>query len=61
MLLQAAESLAEVAFQHASDPAFQSPYTIEALKQGFDIPLWEKLWTSSFQNGSFVIGKLTVC
>lgn len=43
LAMQAAAALAELASQHANDPDFESPYTEEALQEGFDIPIWEKV------------------
>ena len=42
-MLQAAAALAQLASDHAHDPQFDSPYTIEAAQEGFDIPIWEKV------------------
>lgn len=58
--LQAAGLIAELARQHANDQSFKSPYTQEALKQGYDVPWWEKLTTASFADGKFELGTLTV-
>lgn len=57
---QAAGAIAELARMHATDQKFKSPYTREALKQGFDVPWWEKITTASFDDGKFQLGTLTV-
>lgn len=58
--MQAAGAVAELARQHANDQTFKSPYTQEALKQGYDVPWWEKIKTASFADGKFELGTLTV-
>ena len=58
--MQAAGAIAELARQHANDKNFKSPYTQEALKQGYDVPWWEKIKSASFADGKFELGTLTV-
>jgi protein phosphatase PTC7 len=55
----AAIALAKLARERASDPLFESPYTREALKQGFDIPWDKKLAGARFVNGKVELAKLT--
>ncbi|PSC71030.1 serine threonine phosphatase [Micractinium conductrix] len=55
---QAAAAMAELASQNAADPDFESPYSREALEEGYDLPWWEKLTTSKFKDGKFELGKL---
>ncbi|KAK9815581.1 hypothetical protein WJX72_006209 [[Myrmecia] bisecta] len=57
-LQQAAEALAQLASTHSQDPNYESPYTQEALKQGFDLPWWEKVMNTKLDMGKFEIGKL---
>ncbi|KAL4452019.1 hypothetical protein ABPG75_007681 [Micractinium tetrahymenae] len=54
----AAAAMAELARRNSEDPDFESPYTQEALEEGLDIPIWEKLMTASFKDGKFQLGKL---
>lgn len=55
----AAEMLATTARKHAADNDFASPYTREAISQGFDLPWWEKLLGASYRNGKFQLKQLT--
>jgi protein phosphatase PTC7 len=55
----AADHLAMMARQHAADPDYLSPYSKEALQQGFDLPWWEKLLGAGFKNGKFSLKQLT--
>lgn len=41
--------MADLARRNSEDPEFESPYTREALEEGLDIPIWEKLMTASFK------------
>ncbi|KAL6764776.1 serine/threonine protein phosphatase [Haematococcus lacustris] len=56
---RAADSIAVLARQHASDDDFPSPYTREALSQGIDLPWWEKLVGASFKSGRLQLKQLT--
>ncbi len=58
--MQAAAAIAQLARQHAQDEKFKSPYTQEALKQGYDVPWLEKLSRMSFEDGKIQLGTLTV-
>ncbi len=58
--MQAAGAIAELARQHATDAKFKSPYTQEALKQGYDVPFWEKVLTATFEDGKLELGSLKV-
>eukprot|EP01025_Chloroclados_australasicus_P030696 TRINITY_DN3087_c0_g1_i4.p1 TRINITY_DN3087_c0_g1~~TRINITY_DN3087_c0_g1_i4.p1 ORF type:complete len:439 (+),score=59.54 TRINITY_DN3087_c0_g1_i4:116-1318(+) len=40
------------------DPDFASPYIIDALNEGIDLPWWEKLIGASFKNGSFQLKQM---
>jgi protein phosphatase PTC7 len=54
----AATTLASLAARHALDPEYESPYSVEASKEGIDIPIWEKLSKFSFNNGKIELGKV---
>lgn len=54
-----AKTICVLARKHASDPDFASPYTREALSQGYDLPWWDKLFGASFKNGRFQLRQLT--
>ena len=58
--MQAAAAIAQLARQHAQDENFKSPYTREALKQGYDVPWVEKISNISFVDGKLQLGTLTV-
>lgn len=60
MPLQAAEQIAQAAQAHAEDDNFESPYSRAALRQGLDLPWWQKLVTATFKNGRFELGRLKV-
>lgn len=47
----AATALAALASKHAGDPEYMSPYTIEAVEQGQDLPVWEKMLGKKRQGG----------
>ncbi|KAH6556520.1 hypothetical protein KP509_1Z173900 [Ceratopteris richardii] len=38
-----ASALASLASKHSRDPKYESPYSQEAILQGYDLPLWRKL------------------
>ena len=59
--MQAAGAIVALAQQHAQDAKFMSPYIVEASRQGFELSLWEKLTSSSFEDGEFRLGTLRVC
>lgn len=54
-----AKAICQLARKHASDPDFPSPYTREALAQGYDLPWWEKVFGAGFRNGRFQFKQLT--
>ena len=58
--MQAAAAIAQLARQHAQDEKFKSPYTLEALKQGYDVPWLEKISNISIVDGKLQLGTLTV-
>ncbi|KAI8465998.1 MAG: phosphatase 2C-like domain-containing protein [Monoraphidium minutum] len=55
----AADSIAGMARAHACDPEFPSPYTREALQQGYDLSLFEKLRRLTWRDGRVRLGRLT--
>lgn len=58
---QAASSIANAASHNAHDEKYSSPYTKEALKQGMDIPWWEKVLGTRMKDGRPQLAKLQVC
>lgn len=60
IVVQAAQRMAEAASAHANDDTYESPYTQEALKRGFDIPWWQKVLGTRFTNGSLQLASLRV-
>ena len=57
---QAADTIAGAAEGHAHDDEFDSPYIKEALRQGMDISIWDKLKGIKFRGGKLQLGRLTV-
>lgn len=57
---QAADAIAGAAEGHAHDDEFDSPYIQEALRQGMDISIWDKLKGIKFRGGRLQLGRLTV-
>ena len=57
---QAADAIAGAAEGHAHDDEFDSPYVKEALRQGMDITIWDKLKGIKFRGGRLQLGRLTV-
>jgi len=43
----------------AEDPEFESPYILQALQQGMDLPWWEKLANTRVKDGKLQIGRLS--
>eukprot|EP00884_Botryococcus_braunii_P010661 jgi/Botrbrau1/19597/Bobra.0035s0075.1 len=54
----AARQVAELAHSRAQDPTYRSPYSQEAVKNGYDLPWWEKLRNVSLQDGKIELGQL---
>ncbi|XP_077233066.1 protein phosphatase 2C family protein [Tasmannia lanceolata] len=48
---EAAKALADLANNHSRDFYFDSPYSIEARSQGFDIPMWKKILGQKLTGG----------
>lgn len=57
-----ADAIAAAARRNAADDTYESPYTVEALRQGMDLSWWEKLKGVRFapKGGGFKLGKLQV-
>lgn len=58
-LQRAADAIAGAAEGHAHDDEFDSPYIQEALRQGMDISIWDKLKGIKFRGGRLQLGRLT--
>ncbi len=48
------------ASNNAFDDQYPSPYTVEAVRQGMDLPWWEKLLGARFKDGKFQLARLKV-
>ncbi len=59
--MQAALQIANAASTNAYDDQYPSPYTVEALRQGMDLPWWQKLLGGRFRDGKFQLARLQVC
>ena len=59
--MQAAARIAEAASGHANDDDFESPYSKQALRQGFDLPWWTKLLGTRLVDGRLQLARLKVC
>ncbi len=59
--MQAALQIANAASTNAYDDQYPSPYTVEALRQGMDLPWWQKLLGARFKDGKFQLARLQVC
>ncbi|KAL0047610.1 hypothetical protein WJX82_007709 [Trebouxia sp. C0006] len=55
---QAALQIANAASTNAYDDQYPSPYTVEALRQGMDLPWWQKLLGARFKDGKFQLARL---
>ena len=61
VVVQAALQIASAASNNAFDDQYPSPYTVEAVRQGMDLPWWEKLLGARFRDGRLQLARLTVC
>lgn len=59
--VQAALQIANAASTNAYDDQYPSPYTVEAVRQGMDLPWWQKLLGARFKDGKFQLARLQVC
>ncbi|DBA72128.1 TPA: hypothetical protein ACH3X2_010851 [Trebouxia sp. C0005] len=55
---QAALQIANAASTNAYDDQYPSPYTVEAVRQGMDLPWWQKLLGARFKDGKFQLARL---
>lgn len=55
---QAALQIANAASTNAFDDQYPSPYTVEAVRQGMDLPWWQKLLGARFKDGKFQLARL---
>lgn len=55
---KSAGAIAALARRNAEDPEYESPYTREALSEGLDLPVWEKLAGAKWKNGKLELAKL---
>lgn len=56
---QAAHQIAAAASSNAYNEKYASPYTVEALRQGMDLPWWQKLAGIRFKDGKLQLARLT--
>ena len=59
--MQAALQIADAASTNAYDDQYPSPYTVEAVRQGMNLPWWQKLLGARFKDGKFQLARLQVC
>ncbi len=52
---------ANAASTNAYDDQYPSPYTVEAVRQGMDVPWRQKLLGARFKDGKFQLARLQVC
>ncbi|XP_078436122.1 protein phosphatase 2C family protein [Wolffia australiana] len=60
----AAKALADLASKHSVDTGFDSPYSIEARKRGYDVPAWKKVLGGKITGGkpddiTVIVGQVT--
>eukprot|EP01023_Acetabularia_acetabulum_P048870 TRINITY_DN5185_c0_g2_i1.p1 TRINITY_DN5185_c0_g2~~TRINITY_DN5185_c0_g2_i1.p1 ORF type:complete len:428 (+),score=95.58 TRINITY_DN5185_c0_g2_i1:90-1286(+) len=55
----AAKEIANLASQNSLNDDYKSPYIMEALNQGIDLPWWEKLLGASFNDGAFKLKQMS--
>ena len=53
-----AEALGEVAFANSQDPEYESPYALEARKQGYELSFFEKIQAAKFTEGGLQLGQI---
>jgi len=54
----AADAISALAAERGADSEFDSPYAAEAMDQGVELPIWEKLSKISFEGGKLELGKI---
>jgi len=53
-----ADSIAKEALENSKDPEFDSPYAVEARKEGLELPFWEKFSKLRFTGEGVEFGKI---
>ena len=59
-VVQAAHQIADAASCNAYNDNYASPYTVEAVRQGMDLPWWQKLAGARLKDGKLQLAQLTV-
>ena len=59
-IVQAAHQIANAASSNAYNEKYASPYTVEAVRQGMDLPWWQKLAGARLKDGKLQLAQLTV-
>jgi len=54
-----AEALGAMAFANSQDPEYESPYALEARKQGYELSFLEKIQAAKFTEGGLQLGQIT--
>jgi protein phosphatase PTC7 len=54
-----AVALGEMAVAHSRDPEYESPYALEARKQGYELSFFEKIQAAKFTEGGIQLGQIT--
>ena len=48
-----------MAFANSQDPEYESPYALEARKQGYELSFLEKIQAAKFTEGGLQLGQIT--
>ncbi|MCP3881341.1 MAG: hypothetical protein GY701_23560, partial [Sulfitobacter sp.] len=54
-----ASALGEMAFVNSQNPEYESPYALEARRQGYELSFIEKLQAAKFTEGGLKLGQIT--
>ncbi len=54
-----ASALGEMAFVNSQNPEYESPYALEARRQGYELSFVEKLQAAKFTEGGLKLGQIT--
>ncbi len=54
-----ASALGEMAFANSQNPEYESPYALEARRQGYELNFFEKLQAAKFTEGGLQLGQIT--
>lgn len=54
-----ATALGELAFSNSQDPEYESPYALEARRQGYELSFFEKLQAAKFTESGLQLGQIT--